>query len=95
MKKTTLILLSILLIFTIAACKSRDEHSYDNDCDTTCDTVLTSSKTQNVAQSDDDSTPLTDTDHNTVRDTTDAHISLDGAPKDENEGIDLPLVPNN
>ena len=36
-----------------------------------------------------------DTDHDYICDNGDCQITLDGAPKDENEGIDLPLVPNN
>ena len=36
MKKLSLILLSILLIFTFAACGGKCEHTYDNACDATC-----------------------------------------------------------
>ena len=36
MKKLSLILLSMLLIFTLAACGNKCEHTYDNACDATC-----------------------------------------------------------
>ena len=36
MKKLTLILLSILMIVTLAACGDKCEHTYDNACDATC-----------------------------------------------------------
>ena len=36
MKKLSLILLSMLLIFTLAACGDKCEHTYDNACDATC-----------------------------------------------------------
>ena len=36
MKKLTLILLSILMIVTLAACGNKCEHTYDNACDVTC-----------------------------------------------------------
>ena len=36
MKKLTLILLSVLMIVTLAACSSECEHTYDNACDATC-----------------------------------------------------------
>ena len=36
MKKLSLILLSMLLIFTLAACGNKCEHIYDNACDATC-----------------------------------------------------------
>ena len=36
MKKLTLILLSVLMIVTLAACGSECEHTYDNACDATC-----------------------------------------------------------
>ena len=36
MKKISLILLSMLLIFTLAACGNKCEHTYDNACDATC-----------------------------------------------------------
>ena len=36
MKKLSLILLSMLLIFTLVACGNKCEHTYDNACDATC-----------------------------------------------------------
>ena len=36
MKKSSLILLSMLLIFTLVACGNKCEHTYDNACDATC-----------------------------------------------------------
>ncbi len=36
MKKLSLILISILLILTLAACGNKCEHTYDNACDATC-----------------------------------------------------------
>ena len=36
-----------------------------------------------------------DTNHDFVCDNPGCQVTVDGAPKDENEGIDLPLVPNN
>ena len=36
MKKLTLILLSVLMIVTLAACGNKCEHTYDNACDATC-----------------------------------------------------------
>ena len=36
MKKLSLILLSMLLIFTLAACGNKCEHTYDNACDAAC-----------------------------------------------------------
>ena len=36
MKKLTLILLSVLMIVTLAACGDKCEHTYDNACDATC-----------------------------------------------------------
>ena len=36
MKKLILILLSVLMIVTLAACSSECEHTYDNACDATC-----------------------------------------------------------
>ena len=36
MKKISLLLLSILLIFAFASCEAECEHVYDNDCDATC-----------------------------------------------------------
>ena len=38
MKKLTLILLSVLMIVTLAACGNKCEHTYDNACDATCKT---------------------------------------------------------
>lgn len=37
MKKLTLILLSVLMIVTLAACGNKCEHTYFSDCDETCD----------------------------------------------------------
>ena len=36
MKKISLIFLSVLLIFTLAACGNKCEHTYDNACDAIC-----------------------------------------------------------
>ena len=36
MKKLTLIILSILMIVTLAACGNKCDHAYDNECDATC-----------------------------------------------------------
>lgn len=169
MKKLSLIFLSVLLVFTLAACDKKCEHTYDNACDATCnecgetrevgahdytaadcDTaktckncgvtegealghtpneddgdcttailckecgeVITAGKASHDPEADDGNcmteikctecgksavagaTDHNDTDHDYICDNGDCQITLDGAPKDENEGIDLPLVPNN
>ena len=41
-----------------------------------------------------EATDHNDTDHDYICDNGDCQITLDGAPKDENEGIDFPIVPN-
>ena len=169
MKKTSLILLSMFLIFTLASCGNKCEHTYDNACDVTCNECgetrevgahdynaadcdtpkncntcgATDGKALGHTPNEDDGDCMTaifckvcgevttagnashtpgkddgnckteikctvcgktavagtadhnDANHDFVCDNPGCQVTVNGAPKDENEGIDLPLVPNN
>ena len=140
MKKISLLLLSILLMFSLASCRSKCEHAYDHACDASCNVCGkirevgahdylaadcdTAKTCKNCGATDgealghtaeaDDGNCTTDikctdcgktavagaSDHKDnnrdyICDNSGCQVTLPGAPKDENEGIDLPLVPNN
>ena len=75
--------------YTVRAAKDHTAGKEDGNC-TTAIKCTECGKTAVAGATDHN-----DTDHDYICDNGDCQITLDGAPKDENEGIDLPLVPNN